>query len=384
MSERVPLSEPYLAGNAQAYLDECVRTNFVSSVGPFVDRFEREFAAFVGVRHAVACSTGTAALHVAMRLFDVGSDDEVWVASLTFIASANPILYQGGRPVLVESETETWNADPSLMIEELERRARRGLRQPKVIEVVHILGTPARLDELAAACERYGVTIVEDAAESLGARYAQGRFVGRQVGTVGQVGCYSFNGNKVITCGGGGMIVTDDEQLARRAKHLTTQARLPGLAYRHDDVGYNYRLSNLSAALGVAQLEQLPVFLERKRAHAHAYDAALSGVAGLTLKTAVRWAESSHWLYSLLVDADRFGCSRDALIGKLGEGGIESRPIWSPLHTMPMYAGVPRLGSGAIAERLAAHALSLPSSVQLTEAQQARVVDVVRRASRPA
>jgi dTDP-4-amino-4,6-dideoxygalactose transaminase len=380
--ERIPLSEPHLVGNTQAYLDECVRTNFVSSVGPFVDRFEREFAAFVGARFAVACSTGTAALHVAMRLFDVQPDDEVWVASLTFIASANPILYERARPVLVDSEAETWNADPALMLEELERRATRGARMPKLIEAVHILGQPARLVELAAACERHGVALIEDAAESLGARYVGGRFNGRQVGTVGRVGCYSFNGNKVITCGGGGMMVTDDETLARRAKHLTTQARLPGLAYRHDEVGYNYRLSNLSAAVGVAQLEQLPMFLERKRAHAQAYDAAL-GDCGLTLKGTMPWAESSEWLYSVIV-GDGAGCSRDQLLARLIERKIESRPIWSPLHTMPMYASCARLGSGAVAERLAAQAVSLPSSVQLTGAQQARVIEAVRGALRPA
>jgi dTDP-4-amino-4,6-dideoxygalactose transaminase len=381
---RIPLSEPYLVGNASAYLDECLRTNFVSSVGPFVDRFEREFAAFVGARFAVACATGTAALHVAMRLTDVGAGDEVWVASLTFIASANPILYQGGKPVLVDSEAETWNANPALMVEELERRAGRGLPMPKLIEVVHILGEPARIDELAAACERYGVTLIEDAAESLGARYVGGRFGGRHVGTIGRFGCYSFNGNKVITCGGGGMIVTDDEQLARRAKHLTTQARLPGLAYRHDEVGYNYRLSNLSAALGVAQLEQLPDFLARKRMNAAAYDVAFAGIPGLTVKAAMPWAESSCWLYSIVVDGDKFGCTRDELLSKLIARGIESRPIWSPLHTMPIYADAPRLGSGAVAERLAAQAVSLPSSVSLTADQQARVIDVVRGASRSA
>lgn len=380
--ERIPLSEPNLAGNTRQYLEECVRTNFVSSVGPFVDRFEREFAAFVGARHAVACASGTAALHVAMRLFDVTPEDEVWVASLTFIASANPILYERARPVLVDSETQTWNADPELIVDELDRRARAGQPLPKVIEVVHILGQPARLDEVAAACERHGVVLVEDAAEALGARYREGRFAGRQVGLAGRVGCYSFNGNKVITCGSGGMIVTDDAGLAKRAKHLTTQARLPGLAYRHDEVGYNYRLSNLSAALGVAQLEQLPGFLAQKRAHADAYDGAFAGQAGLTVKARQTWAESSHWLYSLVVDAEAFGCSRDALIARLNASGIESRPIWSPLHTMPMYAGAPRLGSGAVAERLAANALSLPSSVQLTAAQRARVIDVVLGSSR--
>jgi dTDP-4-amino-4,6-dideoxygalactose transaminase len=376
-SERIPLVEPHLVGNASAYLDDCIRTNFVSSVGPFVDRFEREFAAFVGARHAIACASGTAAIHVALRLFDVGAGDEVWVPSLTFIASANPVLYERATPVMVDSEYETWNADPQLIVEELERRARIGARLPKVIELVHILGQPAAIDDVVAACERHGVILVEDAAEALGARYVGGRFAGRQVGTVGRVGCYSFNGNKVITCGGGGMIVTDDEQLARRAKHLTTQARLPGLAYRHDEVGYNYRLSNLAAALGVAQLEQLAGFLERKRAQARAYDAAFADRAGLVTPPRRPWTDASNWLYSIRVEEQAFGRSRDSLLGRLIDLGIESRPIWSPLHTMPMFAAAPRLGSGVVAETLAASALSLPSSVQLTAAAQARVIAAV-------
>lgn len=374
MSERIPLSEPHLVGNASAYLEECVRTNFVSSVGPFVDRFEREFAAFVGARHAVACSTGTAAIHVALRLFDVGPGDEVWVPSLTFIASANPILYERATPVLIDSETETWNADPALMAAELQRRARAGARMPKVIELVHLLGQPARIDQVVELCERHNIVLVEDAAEALGASVVSGRFAGRQVGTIGRVGCYSFNGNKVITCGGGGMIVTDDEQIARRAKHLTTQARLPGLAYRHDEVGFNYRLSNLSAALGVAQLEQLPEFLERKRAHARVYDAALGERPGLVRPPRPPWSAPSYWLYSVRVDGERFGATRDQLLARLIDGGVDSRPIWTPLHTMPMYRSAPRLGSGAVAELLAAQALSLPSSVQLTPEQQARVI----------
>jgi len=375
--ERIPLSEPHLVGNVARYLDECIRTNFVSSVGPFVERFEREFAAFVGARHAVACASGTAAIHVALRLFDVGSDDEVWVPTLTFVASANPVLYERATPVLIDSERETWNADPRLVVDELTRRARSGTRLPKVIELVHILGQPAQIDEIAAACEAHGVILIEDAAEALGARYLAGRFAGRQVGTIGRVGCYSFNGNKVITCGGGGMLVTDDEKLARRAKHLTTQARLPGLAYRHDEVGYNYRLSNLSAALGVAQLEQLPAFLERKREHARRYDAAFGATPGLRLPPRLSWCDASHWLYSLSIDGDGQATTRDEILQRLIDSGIEARPIWSPLHTMPLFAGAPRLGSGAVAESLAAHALSLPSSVQLTEAQQARVVAAV-------
>jgi len=367
---RIPLSEPALWGNARRYLEECVETNFVSSVGPFVDRFEREFAAYVGAKFAVACASGTAALHVALRLCGVGPGDQVLVPTLTFVASANPITYQGAAPLFFDAEPRTWNGDWALVVEELERRARAGERQPKVIEVVHILGHPAEVDALAAACDRFGVALIEDAAEALGARWVSGRFAGRHVGTIGRLGCFSFNGNKIVTTGGGGMIVTDDPALARHAKHLTTQARLPGPEYRHDEIGYNYRLTNLAAALGVAQLEELPRFLEAKRAIADRYDAAFRALPGVTLPPRAAWAAPTHWLYSMLVP------DRRALLERLGAAGIESRPIWSPLHTMPMYRDAARLG-GAMAEQLHEHGLSLPCSPGLSEADQERVVGVV-------
>ena len=377
---RIPLSIPCLGGNTERYLKECVETNFVSSVGPFVERFEREFAAFVGARHAVACASGTAAIHVALRLCGVERGDEVLVPTLTFVASANPIVYEHAIPVLVDSEPRTWNVDPEPIVAELERRARAGRRQPKVVEVVHLLGHPVELEPIRAACEKHGVTLVEDAAEALGARYMGGSLDGRHVGTIGRVGCYSFNGNKILTTGGGGMIVTDDEALARRAKHLTTQARLPGRAYRHDEVGYNYRLTNLAAALGVAQLEQLPDFLRRKREIAQTYDAALRELPGLAPPPRATWAASSLWLYTALEGTADRGEARDALLDRLEAAAIEARPIWTPLHLMPMYRGAPRLGDGTVAERLAEHGLSLPCTPSLTASEQARVIEVVRAA----
>ncbi len=376
MSE-IPLSEPNLCGNARRYLDECLETNFVSSVGPFVERFEREFANYVGARYAVACASGTAAIHVALRLVGVEAGDEVFVPSLTFIASANPILYEHATPVLVDSEEESWNFDPALIVEELDRRARAGKKQPRAVEAVHILGHPGRLEPLIDACERHGVALIEDAAEALGARWEGGRLDGKHVGTAARLGCFSFNGNKVITTGGGGMIVTDDEQLARRAKHLTTQARLPGAEYRHDEVGYNYRLTNLAAALGVAQLEQLPNFLQKKRAIADRYDAALATRAGIATPPRARWAAPSHWLYSILLDAAAYGADRREVLARLQKAGVQSRPIWSPLHTMPMYQNAPRLGSGAIAEKLHERGLSLPCSTTLTDAQQEKVISAI-------
>jgi dTDP-4-amino-4,6-dideoxygalactose transaminase len=374
MSDTIPLAEPYLAGNEAAYLEECLQTNYVSSVGPFVDRLERAFAEYVGAAHAVACSSGTAAIHVALRAVGVGRDDEVLVPSLTFIASANAITYLDGRATLVDSEPATWNMDPGLVTEEIARRVRAGRSLPMAIEVVDLLGHPADVEPLARLAEEYGITLIEDAAEALGATYRGGPLDSRHVGTIGRMGCFSFNGNKIITTGGGGMIVTDDPDLARRAKHLTTQARLPGLAYQHDEVGYNYRLSNLAAAVGVAQLEQLPGFLAAKRRIAARYDAAFADTPEIAPAPNASWAHRSAWLYSLrLPDADLAARVLAALIA----AGIGARPVWTPLHLTTPYRGATLIGDGSVAGAVAATALSLPSSVHLSDADQARVIDTV-------
>jgi dTDP-4-amino-4,6-dideoxygalactose transaminase len=347
-------------------LNECIDTNFVSSVGPFVDRFEKEFAAYVGARYAVACASGTAALHVAFRLIDLQPGDEVLVPSLTFVASVNPIAYERGTPVLVDSERETWNMDPQHVVDYIERAAKK----PKAVEVVHLLGHPAQIEPIVDVCAKHGIVLIEDAAEALGARYRGGRYDGKHTGTIGHIGCFSFNGNKIITTGGGGMITTDDPELARRAKHLTTQARLPGPAYRHDEVGYNYRLTNVAAALGVAQLEQLDDFIKKKLRIAARYDEAFPAMR----PPRAAWASPTCWLYSLVV-----GTERDRWMQRLVAEQIESRPIWTPVHEMPMYVGAKRLG-GEVAEQLAAAALSIPCSAGLTYDDQSRVIRILESA----
>jgi dTDP-4-amino-4,6-dideoxygalactose transaminase len=370
---RIPLSEPNLAGNARTYVDDCFTTNFVSSVGPFVERFEKEFAAYVGSRFAVACATGTAAIHVGLRLLDVYQGDDVLIPSLTFIASSNPVLYERANPYFFDSEPRTWNVDPALIAEEIERRAKEGDVLPKVVQVVHILGHAAELEPLVEVCSKYDIAILEDAAESVGTRYTSGKFAGRHTGTIGKVGCFSFNGNKIMTTGGGGMIVTDDPTLARRAKHLTTQARLPGPEYQHDEIGYNYRLTNVAAALGVAQLEQMETFVAAKQKMAARYDAAFRDVPGLTLPPRQPWNRATTWLYTLLVDGARFGVDREALRKRLAAQSIEACPIWTPLHRMSLHDAYRRKG-GEVAERIFRDALSIPSSTHLTEEQQARVI----------
>ena len=340
-------------------------------------RFEAAFAAVVGSRHAVACSSGTAALHLAFHVLDIGPGDEVFVPTLTFVASANPVRYVGATPVLIDAEPRTYNLDPAVVVDELDARAREGRRQPAAIEVVHLLGHPADLGRILEAAERHGVPVVEDASEALGATYTDGPLAGRQVGSVGRVGAFSFNGNKLITTGGGGMLVTDDEGLARRARHLSTQARLPGLAYDHDEVGYNYRLSNIAAALGVAQLETIDALLGGRRANAVAYDAAIGAIPSLRPAPRADWADPSFWLYTAAVDPAVSPVGRDALLARLAERGIDARPIWTPLHRTRLYRDAPRLG-GAVAEAIFDVAFSLPSSSNLGDARRTRVIDALR------
>jgi dTDP-4-amino-4,6-dideoxygalactose transaminase len=376
---RIPLAIPTIGGNAGAYLQDCLATNFVSSVGPYVERFERAFAERVGTRYAVACASGTAALHLALLVLDVGPGDDVLVADLTFVASVNPIAYVGARPVLVDAEPRSYGMDPRLVVDELERRAAAGERQRAAIEVVHLLGQPADMGPVLEAAARFGIPVVEDASEALGATYLAGAgLAGRQVGSIGRIGAFSFNGNKLITTGGGGMLVTDDEGLARRARHLSTQARLPGRAYDHDEVGYNYRLTNVAAAIGLAQLEQLPELLAGRRANAAGYDAAIAGLPGLRPAPRAAWADPSFWLYTArLAEPDL--AARDRLLEALDVAGVDARPIWTPLHRTRTYAEAPRLG-GAVADAIFAGAFSLPSSSNLGAERQARVVAALQEA----
>jgi dTDP-4-amino-4,6-dideoxygalactose transaminase len=369
----LPLAEPSIGGNAAAYLAECLDSTYVSSIGAFVDRFEREFADAVGARFAVACNSGTAALHLAFTALEVGPGDDVLVPTLTFVASANPVRYLGATPVLIDSEPATLNMDPGIVVDELERRARAGQRQPRAIEVVHLVGHPADMVAILDVAARFGVPVIEDASEALGAAWNTGRLAGRQVGSAGLMGCFSFNGNKLITTGGGGMVTTGDESLARRVRHLSTQARLPGRAYDHDVVGFNYRLSNLASALGVAQLEQMAELLGARRENARAYDAAIAHLPGIEPAARASWAEPSFWLYTARLSAPD-AVERDRILDALGAARIDARPIWTPLHRTQLYADAPLLG-GAVADRLFEAALSLPSSSTLRPADRDRVVD---------
>lgn len=372
---RVPLAIPNIGAREAELMNEAISSGFVSSVGRFVSEFETRFAEYVGAKYAVACASGTAALHIAMRLADIQPGDMVAVSDFTFMASSNAASYQFAELLLVDSDAESWCMDVDLLRKELERRKVAGEKLPKAIEIVHILGQPADVAAVVELAREYGIIVIEDAAEALGATWTAGPLAGRHVGTVGDMGAFSFNGNKIMTTGGGGMFTTDDEELARRAKHLSTQARMPDRGYLHDEIGFNYRLTNIAAALGVAQLERLDDFVAAKRAVAKRYNDAFAGTAIQTPPT-LPGQESTYWLYSIQVPAERGPGARDELQDFLAEVDIESRSLWRPLHMQPPLKNEPLLG-GAVGEDLFARGLSLPCSTELTEADQKRVIDRV-------
>ena len=382
----IPLCVPEIRGNEWKYIKECLDTNWVSSVGSFVDRFERELANYVGTKYAVATCNGTAALHTALLVAGVKPDDEVLVSTLTFIAPANAISYTGAWPVFIDAELESWQMDAQKAVDFLEQechwvsgelRNKTTSRRVKAILPVHILGHPCNMDPILDVARKYNLVVIEDATESLGAKYK-----GRMVGHLGDIACFSFNGNKIITTGGGGMIVTDCQRWAERAAHLTTQAKLDPVEYIHDEVGYNYRLTNIQAAMGCAQLEQLPQFIEVKRRIASTYADALCDVPGVMPMREAPWAHSTFWLYTILIDQSKYGMSSRELLGKLNNAGIQTRPLWQPIHSSPVYASLPQQKC-PVAVRLNRQALSLPCSVGIQQSEMQRVIDVIRNPEKP-
>jgi len=377
----IPLAVPAIQGNEWRYIKECLDTNWVSSVGPFVDRFESEIAARIGTRFAVATVNGTAALHVALLLAGVKPDDEVLVSTLTFIAPVNAIRYVGAWPVFIDADPDYWQMDPSGVVDFLERGCRwhkgalhnrlTGRRVSAVIPV-HILGHPVDLDPILKIARKYNLKMIEDATEGLGATYR-----GRPLGSIGDLGCFSFNGNKIITTGGGGMLVTSNEEWARKARYLTTQAKDDPTEYVHSEIGYNYRLTNLLAAMGCAQLEQLEAFVTAKQHIASRYAEGLQGLPGISLMKEASWASSSWWLYTVLVDRASFGTDSRQLMHSLNSKKIQTRPLWQPIHLSGAHRGR-SAKIMPIAEKLYQQALSLPCSAGLGEKEQNRVIEEVR------
>lgn len=376
----IPLSVPEIRGNEWNYVKECLDTGWVSSVGPFVEKFERMVANFVGAKYAVATVNGTSAIHVALRLAGVEPADEVLVSAVTFIAPAYAVRYLGAFPVFIDAEPNYWQIDPQQVVDFLEKkcqwknrelRNRNTGRRVRAILPVHILGHPVDVDAFREVADKYELPIVEDATESLGANYH-----GRSTGTLGDVGCFSFNGNKIITTGGGGMIVTNSEAWAHKAKHWTTQAKEDPLEYVHNEIGYNYRLTNLLAAVGCAQMELLPEFIETKRQIAARYSETLSKYPGLTLMREADDCFSTYWLYTVLVDRTRFGMDSRALLRELAARNIQTRPLWQPMHRSKAMADCGSFDC-PVADGLSRDALSLPCSVGLSEQGLDRVVSAI-------
>ncbi len=368
--KRILLSVPHMGGSEQMYVREAFATNWLSTVGPNLTAFEQEFSTRVGLP-AVALSSGTAALHLALRTVGVGPGDEVLCSNLTFVAAANAIAYQGGVPVFMDSDRTTWNLNPDLLLRALRERA-AVKRLPKALVLVHLYGQSADMDPILRACAEYGVVVIEDAAEAVGALYK-----GKPVGTLGDIGVYSFNGNKIITTTGGGMLVSRNAAWVEKARYWSQQARDPALWYEHSELGYNYRMSNVLAGIGRGQLEVLDLRVEQRRAIAFRYRDAFADLPGIDLMPQAPYGFHTNWLSCFLIDERLFGSSRDALIRALDEANVESRPVWKPMHLQPLYSGC-QCYAGAVAEDLFKRGICLPSSSSLTEEDQWRVINVVR------
>ncbi len=373
----IPLSVPHLTGAELDAVARAVATNWIAPIGPEVDAFEVEFAKSVGAAHALATTSGTAAIHLGLRVLGIGPGDEVLVSTLTFCASVNPVLYLGATPIFVDSEATSWNMDAAILVDELDRRGRAG-RLPAAVVVVHLFGQVADMAPIEVACRRWGVPILEDAAEALGATHGSGTLV-RQAGTIGEVGAFSFDGSKVITTSMGGMLVSDRREWVDHARKLARQAREPVAHYEHTEIGYNYRMSNLLAAFGRVQLSALPERVEARRRVFDGYREQLAGLSGVELQGEAPWGRHARWLSCILVDPAVAGTTREGVRQRLLAEGIESRPVWKPMHLQPVYRerGLACLG-GAVAERLFEHGLCLPSSSSLDESDIARVCDVIR------
>jgi dTDP-4-amino-4,6-dideoxygalactose transaminase len=372
---RLFLSPPHMGDDERRLLLEAFDSNWIAPLGEHVDRFEEEVAALAGVPHAAALSSGTAGLHLALHLLGVGRGDEVLVSSFTFVATANPIVYLGARPTFLDSEASSWNMDPALLAEVLDDRARAG-RLPKAVIVADLYGRCAAYDRIVPLCEQHGVPLIEDAAEALGATYR-----GAAAGSFGRYGIFSFNGNKIITTSGGGMFVSRDERDVDRVRFLSQQARDPAPHYQHAEIGFNYRLSNLLAAVGRGQLRGLPAKIKRRREINASYREALAAVPGIDLPEVPLDEEPNWWLTCITIDPAEFGADREAVRLALEVADIESRPLWKPLHLQPLYADAEMVG-GAVSEEAFAKGLCLPSGSAMTDGDIDRVVDAIL-AARP-
>lgn len=372
--EYIFLSSPHMSGLEQEFVAEAFSTNWIASLGPNVDAFEREMAAYVGVVGACALSSGTAAIHLALKLLGIGPKDEVFCSTLTFIASANPVVYQGAVPVFVDSEPDSWNMSPAALKRALEDRAKSG-RLPKAVVVVDLYGQSAQMDPLTELCDYYGVPIIEDSAEALGASYK-----GRISGSFGEYGILSFNGNKIITTGGGGMMLSNNVDGLEKARYWATQSRDPVRHYQHSEVGYNYRLSNVLAGIGRGQLKVLDNRIARRRAIFNRYSAELSTVSGFEFMPEIKDGFSTRWLTVLTVNRSA-GITAEKIMDVLAQENIETRPVWKPLHLQPIFNNCeyyPHSAAESVSEYIFKYGICLPSGSNLTDEDQTRIITTIK------
>lgn len=375
--KRIFLSSPHMDGCEQQFVRDAFETNWIAPLGPHVDAFEKEIAEYAGVKGALALSSGTAAIHLALRLLEVKQGDTVFCSSLTFAASANPIVYQGATPVFIDSESESWNMSPLALKRALDDAKKQG-RMPKAVIVVNLYGQSANLDSLQELCTKYQVPIIEDAAESLGASYK-----GRASGSFGLFGIYSFNGNKIITTSGGGMLVSNDLAALEKARFWATQARDPARHYQHSEFGYNYRMSNVLAAIGRGQLQVLDERVNQRRAIYSRYFREFAGISGIEFMHETSFGRTTRWLTAMTVDPARVGISAIGLMDALSEANIEARPVWKPLHLQPVFkdcAYYSHSENNSISDRLFKYGICLPSGSNMTESDQERVIVALRAA----
>ncbi|MGD1874060.1 MAG: DegT/DnrJ/EryC1/StrS family aminotransferase [Mastigocoleus sp.] len=372
MLEPILLSSPHIGELELEFVKEAFETNWIAPVGPQIDAFEQEFCQIIGSSHAAAVSSGTAAIHLALKLVGVQAGDEVFCSTFTFVATANPILYLGAKPVFIDSDRTSWNMNPVLLKEALQERARIG-KLPKAVIVVHLYGQSADVDPILDACNQYDIPLIEDAAEALGADYK-----GRVPGTTGSIGTYSFNGNKIITTSGGGMLVSEDSQIIEKARFLATQARDVAPHYQHSEMGYNYRLSNVLAGIGRGQLRVLSDRVKARRSNFEFYQKALKDIPGIEFMPEASYGISNRWLTCLTIDPELFGASSEQVRLALKEEQVESRRVWKPLHMQPLFSDFETIG-GEVAEKLFYAGLCIPSGSNLRQQDLHRVVDIIQK-----
>ncbi len=369
--KRIYLSPPHLSGEEMKFVQEAFESNYIAPTGPMINLFEREFAEKVGIAHAVAVSSGTAAMHLAMRVLGVGAGDEVIASSLTFIGSVSPVVFQGATPVFIDSDRMSWNMDPNLLAEEIEACRKRG-RMPKAVIPTDLYGQCADMDRIRKVCDPCGIPVISDSAEAIGSSYN-----GRGLGSAAKAAVYSFNGNKIITTGGGGMLASNDGDFIKRARFLSQQARDPAPHYQHSEIGYNYRMSNVLAAIGRGQLRVLDERVKAKRIIFDYYQKALGDLLGIEFMPEAPYGRSNRWLTVILVTPEIFGADREEIRIALEQENIESRPVWKPMHLQPVFKGC-RIRGGRVSEDLFRRGLCLPSGTEMKEKDLERVVGVIR------